>query len=656
MKKLLTTLLFGSFFSACAERQPVPAIPSDPEIEGKIEKLLKGMTLEEKIGQMCELTIGAVTDKNDNKLSEALLDTVIGKYKVGSLLNIPFGVSQKKEVFAEVITQIQKKSLEEIGIPCIYGLDQIHGASYTQDATYFPQGINMAAAFNRELTRHCAEITAYETRACCVPWTFAPVMDLGRDPRWPRMWESFGEDTYVNAQMAVQAVRGLQGDNPNKVDEYHISSCIKHFMGYGVPVSGKDRTPSSITDIDMREKYFAPFKAAIRAGALSLMVNSANNSGVAFHANKELLTGWLKEDLNWDGMIVTDWNDINNLYFRDHIASSKKDAVRLAVNAGIDMAMIPSEGQFCIDLKELVEEGAVSMERIDDAVRRVLRLKFRLGLFENPYWDIRKYDKFGSREFAEVALQAARESEVLLKNEGKTFAHEVDKAGYHRSDVAMLMQQNAGELVKYIRSSELAEDETQTVSYQISYRALGLKNAYMPYFSDSQTAGGKVWLRDDTVVCKKRATGKVSFEGLDENTDLRDVFDRFCMVNGETDTDLQQWYDAYADSRYRKFATDVPAVGDFITRRLALESIGYGVYEENGTYVADQMETGGLYDEDWLADTDGNNSGRAERQITTNNIRQNLATQVANWLGNENTYNLYLNHIPQGKDTIAYFL
>ena len=240
-------------------------------------------------------------------------------------------------------------------------------------------------------------------------------------------------------------------------------------------------------------------------------------------------------------------------------------------------------------------------------------------------------------------------------NEGKTFAHEVDKAGYHRSDVAMLMQQNAGELVKYIRSSELAEDETQTVSYQISYRALGLKNAYMPYFSDLQTAGGKVWLRDDTVVCKKRATGKVSFEGLDENTDLRDVFDRFCMVHGETDTDLQQWYDAYADSRYRKFATDVPAVGDFITRRLALESIGYGVYEENGTYVADQMETGGLYDEDWLADTDGNNSGRAERQITTNNIRQNLATQVANWLGNENTYNLYLNHIPQGKIPLLIF-
>lgn len=241
-------------------------------------------------------------------------------------------------------------------------------------------------------------------------------------------------------------------------------------------------------------------------------------------------------------------------------------------------------------------------------------------------------------------------------NEEKTFAHEVGKAGYHRSDVAMLMQQNAGELVKYIRSSEPTADETQTVSYQISYRALGLKNAYMPYFSDLQSAGGKVWFRDDTVVRKKRATGKVSFEGLDENTDLRDVFDRFCLAAKETDTDLQQWYDAYADSRYRKFATDVPAVGDFITRRLALQSIGYGVYEENGTYVADQMEISGLYDEVWLAEVDGSYFGQAERQITTNNIRQNLAIQVANWLGNENTYNLYLNHIPQGKDTIAYFL
>lgn len=415
-RQFIVSFLLSSSLVGLAQ-QVTPVIPKDPKMEVKIEKLLKKMTLEEKIGQMCELTIGVITDKSGKKLSEALMDTVIGKYKVGSILNIPFGVSQKKEVFAEVISQIQKKSLKEIGIPCIYGLDQIHGASYTQGATYFPQGINMAAAFNRTLTKKCAEITAYETRACCVPWTYAPVMDLGRDARWPRMWESFGEDAYVNAEMATQAVRGLQGNNPNRVDEYHISSCIKHFMGYGVPVSGKDRTPSSITDIDLREKHFAPFLAAIRAGALSLMVNSGNNNGMPFHANKELLTGWLKEDLNWDGMIVTDWNDINNLYFRDHIAESKKDAVRLAINAGVDMAMVPSEWQFCIDLKELVEQGEVSMARIDDAVRRVLRLKYRLGLFENPYWDINKYVKFGSKEFAEVALMAAEESEVLLKNE-----------------------------------------------------------------------------------------------------------------------------------------------------------------------------------------------------------------------------------------------
>lgn len=417
MKSKLLTLLIGVLLTGCSEKRPAPAIPSDPEMEAKIENLLKKMTLEEKIGQMCELTIGVVTDKSGDKLSEALLDTVIGKYKVGSLLNIPFGEGQNKEVFVDVITQIQKKSLEELGIPCLYGLDQIHGASYTCGATFFPQEINLAAAFNRELTKRCAEITAYETRACCVPWTFAPVMDLGRNPVWPRMWESYGEDAYVNAEMGVQAVEGLQGPDPNNVDQYHIASCIKHFMGYGVPVSGQDRTPSSITDIDMREKYFAPFLAAIRAGALSLMVNSANNSGVAFHANKELLTGWLKNDLNWDGMIVTDWNDINNLYSRDHIATSKKDAVRIAINAGIDMAMIPSEAQFCIDLKELVEEGAVSMERIDDAVRRILRLKFRLGLFEKPYWDTNDYPLFGSQEFAEVALQAATESEVLLKND-----------------------------------------------------------------------------------------------------------------------------------------------------------------------------------------------------------------------------------------------
>ena len=402
--------------------QPAPAISADPVIEAHIQEWLKKMTLEEKIGQMCEITVDVVTDfpgsKDGFKLSEAMLDTVIGKYKVGSILNVPLSVAQKKEVWAAAIKQIQEKSMKEIGIPCIYGVDQIHGTTYTLDGTLFPQGVNMGATFNRSLVRRGAEISAYETKASCIPWTYAPVVDLGRDPRWPRMWENYGEDCYVNAEMGVEAVKGFQGDDPNHIGEYNVAACMKHYMGYGVPVSGKDRTPSSISRSDMREKHFAPFLAAVRAGALSVMVNSGVDNGMPFHANRELLTEWLKEDLNWDGMIVTDWADINNLCTRDHIAATKKEAVKIAINAGIDMSMVPYEVSFCDYLKELVQEGEVPMSRIDDAVARVLRLKYRLGLFENPYWDIKKYNKFGSEEFARVALQAAEESEVLLKNEG----------------------------------------------------------------------------------------------------------------------------------------------------------------------------------------------------------------------------------------------
>ena len=402
--------------------QSLPAIPSDPVIEANIQEWLKKMTLEEKIGQMCEITVDVVTDfpgsKEGFKLSEAMLDTVIGKDKVGSILNVPLSVAQKKEVWAEAIRKIQEKSMKEIGIPCIYGVDQIHGTTYTLDGTLFPQGVNMGASFNRELVRRGAEISAYETKAGCIPWTYAPVVDLGRDPRWPRMWENYGEDCYVNAEMGVAAVKGFQGEDPNHIGEYRVAACMKHYMGYGVPVSGKDRTPSSISRSDLREKHFAPFLAAVKAGALSVMVNSGVDNGMPFHANRELLTDWLKEDLNWDGMIVTDWADINNLCTRDHIAATKKEAVKIAINAGIDMSMVPYEVSFCDYLKELVQEGEVPMSRIDDAVARVLRLKYRLGLFEHPYWDIRKYDWFGSAEFAAEALQAAEESEVLLKNEG----------------------------------------------------------------------------------------------------------------------------------------------------------------------------------------------------------------------------------------------
>ena len=422
-KKLaLASVLCTGVCLTAGGQKPAPAIPSDPVIEAHIQEWLKKMTLEEKVGQMCEITIDVVSDfeaskKNGFTLNPAMLDTVIGKYKVGSLLNVPLSVAQKKEKWAEAIKQIQDLSMKEIGIPCIYGVDQIHGTTYTLDGTMFPQGVNMGAAFNRELTEKAASISAYETKACCIPWTYAPVVDLGRDPRWSRMWENYGEDCYVNAEMGKASVRGFQGSDPNHIGEYNVAACMKHYMGYGVPVSGKDRTPSSISRSDLREKHFAPFLAAIRQGALSIMVNSGVDNGMPFHANRELLTGWLKEDLNWDGMIVTDWADINNLCTRDHIAATKKEAVKIAINAGIDMSMVPYEVSFCDYLKELVQEGEVPMSRIDDAVARVLRLKYRLGLFDHPYWDIKKYDKFGSKEFAAEALQAAEESEVLLKNE-----------------------------------------------------------------------------------------------------------------------------------------------------------------------------------------------------------------------------------------------
>lgn len=407
---------------ALAVGQTAPAIPSDPVIEANIQQWLKKMTLEEKIGQMCEITIDVVTDFEKSRdgftLSEAMLDTVIGKYKVGSLLNVPLSVAQKKEVWAKAIRQIQEKSIKEIGIPCIYGVDEIHGTTYTLDGTLFPQGVNMGATFNRALVRRGAEISAYETKASCVPWTYAPVVDLGRDPRWPRMWENYGEDAYLNTVMGVEAVLGFQGSDPNHIGRYNVAACVKHYMGYGVPVSGKDRTPSAIPRSELREKHFAPYLAAIRAGALSVMVNSAVDNGMPFHANKELLTDWLKRDLNWDGLIVTDWADINNLCTRDHIAATKKEAIKIAINAGIDMSMVPYETSFCTYLKELVEEGEVPMSRIDDAVARVLRLKYRLGLFDNPYWDIAEYDKFGSPEHAAEALRAAEESEILLKNDG----------------------------------------------------------------------------------------------------------------------------------------------------------------------------------------------------------------------------------------------
>ena len=405
----------AAFFASCSEQTVTPAIPQDKNIEVKVEKLLKNMTLEEKVGQMTQLATTVVANGLEiTPEGENLLRT----YKIGSVLNTPADIAQNPEGYNKYIKELNRIAIEETGIPILYGLDHIHGTSYVLGGTLFPQEISLAASFNREHAYNMGKVTAYESRAANVPWTFSPTMDLGRNPEWSRMWESFGEDAYVNAQMAIAEVSGMQGEDPNHVGPFNIAACAKHFMGYGVPVTGQDRTPASITPTDLREKHFEPFKEALNHGTLTLMVNSASNNGMPFHANHELLTKWVKEDLKWDGMIVTDWADINNLYTRERIASSKKEAVKLAINAGIDMAMVPYDCNFSVDLIELVNEGEVSMERIDDAVRRVLRLEARLGLLETPDTFFADYPEFGGEAHAKLAYEAALESEVLLKNEG----------------------------------------------------------------------------------------------------------------------------------------------------------------------------------------------------------------------------------------------
>ena len=448
-----------------------PAIPRDAALEAKVEKTLAKMTLDEKIGQMLELNLDVMgnmkvenakvdrekvrsvmqqygtpkaeadavlkmTDaqiierfgnypvdiyQGDTKrvwqLNEVMLDTLISKWKVGSILNAPGTRASSVEQWQKWITLIQEKSMKYLGIPDIYGLDHNHGVTYTQGGTLFPQPINLGASFNTDLAFRGAEITAYESRAANCPWVYNPVVDLSRDPRWPRVYESFGEDAILNSKMVVAEIKGYQGEDNNHIDRFHVGTSTKHYFAYGAPWTGKDRTPAYLNPQMIREKYFEPFKQAALAGTLTMMVNSASVNGVPVHASYEYLTKWLKEDLQWDGFLVTDWADINNLFTREKVAKDKKDAIRIAINAGIDMSMDPYSVEFCILLKELVNEGKVKMSRIDDAVRRILRAKYRLGLFDEPNTGGKGFEKFGCDEFANASLKAAEESMVLLKNE-----------------------------------------------------------------------------------------------------------------------------------------------------------------------------------------------------------------------------------------------
>ena len=419
MKKILLSIsMLALAYTASAN---VPIIKSDPKIEAQVEQTLKKLTLEEKIGQMMELVtdLFGANDKNGVfYIDEHKTDSILSRYKIGSILNAPNTCAPTAKQWEKYIAQIQKISMKRIGIPCVFGLDQNHGSTYTQGGTLFPQNINVAATFNREIARRSAEATAYETRAVSIPWTYSPTVDLGRDARWPRIWENFGEDCYLSSEMGKAMVYGFQGEDPNNIDQYHIATSMKHFMGYGVPWTGKDRTPAYISPADLREKHFAPFLAGLQAGALTVMVNSASVNGMPMHANKDILTGWLKEETGWDGVLITDWADINNLYTREMVAKDKKDALRIAINAGIDMIMEPYSCDACGYLIELVKEGKIPMSRIDDACRRVLRMKYRLDLFKNPTQKLKNYPKFGGEEFAKLALEGATESMVLLKNEG----------------------------------------------------------------------------------------------------------------------------------------------------------------------------------------------------------------------------------------------
>lgn len=450
-KTLLTACLaMGMAMSTAAYGQ---CIPRDAQVEAQVEQILAGMTLDQKVGQMCELAIDCVAQRSgdDNvksnrstnalaggMISASAVDRAFGQFYVGSILNVPEGTAQTPAVWSDVIRTLNRVSSFQAGVPQLYGVDQIHGASYTWGATMFPQEVSQGASFNVTIPRRIGEITAYESRACLIPWVYSPVMDVARSPLWPRMWESFGEDVLVNSRMASQLTLGLQGTDPNHIGQYNVAACLKHYLAYGAAVSGKDRTPSSVTEREMMEKYFPAFKACCESGALSIMVNSANNNGIPFHANHTLLTEWLKDGLDWDGMIVTDWADIDNLWKRDHVAANKKDAIAMAINAGIDMTMDPYDTGFCTLLKELVNEGRVPQSRVDDAVRRILRLKIRVGLMDQNTWDMpferelqgmkfkkgkrpvtleSMYPDFGSDKFAAEATAMAEECMVLLKND-----------------------------------------------------------------------------------------------------------------------------------------------------------------------------------------------------------------------------------------------
>ncbi|MDX1637384.1 MAG: glycoside hydrolase family 3 N-terminal domain-containing protein [Balneolaceae bacterium] len=389
------------------------------QLSHKVDSVLQTMSLTDKVGEMTQLTIDMLIEdiqEEPHQLDPDKLREVLVEYRVGSILNVS-GHAYPLEQWHHIIRQIQEVATSEkpTGIPVLYGIDTIHGANYTMNSTLFPQQIGLAATFNRELVREGARIAAYETRASWIPWTFSPVLGIGRDPRWPRFWETFGEDVLLASELGVAMVEGFQGEDP--ANAYRVAASAKHYLGYSLPASGHDRTVAWIPEIRLREYVLPSFKAAIDAGALTVMINSGEINGVPVHASRKLLTDLLRDELGFRGLAVSDWQDIHYLYTRHKVAKDYKEAIKMAVNAGVDMSMVPLDLDFPRLLKELVEEGEVPMERIDESVRRILRVKFLLGLFDKPYHPDTDYSEFGSDEFISAAYQSAAESITLLKNE-----------------------------------------------------------------------------------------------------------------------------------------------------------------------------------------------------------------------------------------------
>ena len=417
MKNLFFPLVVAVLLASCTGEQ------NTSPYADQVKTLLSKMTLEEKVGQMTEVTIDVLLTRESDgvtvELNDSMVRKVITEYGVGSVLNTPRDHAQTPEQWYDIMKTIQD-AVEDtrLKIPIIYGIDAIHGGTYTRGAMLYPQQIGLAATRNREVARQLAEMTAYETRASSIPWNYSPVLGVGRNPLWPRLWETFGEDVYLCTELGREMVVGYQGgEDVQAIGPNYVAACAKHYLGYPFPVSGQDRTPAWIPERQLREYFLPPFRAAVDAGVKTFMVNSGEMNGIPVHANKKILTGLLKEELGFQGFVVTDWQDIEYLHTRHKIAATFGEAVKLAINAGIDMSMTPYDFRFADTLKTLVEKGDVPMSRINDAVSRILTVKMELGLFEKPLTHPEEYPDFGSPKFQTLTRQAALESITLLKNQ-----------------------------------------------------------------------------------------------------------------------------------------------------------------------------------------------------------------------------------------------